>query len=206
MTGGRRRVQYCRTEQVIFVSFAASPGPAQPIRNGQRPPSSAEDARPRDSAGNNAVSTTRADLASWLLAQELGAEADAAGLLAGGSRVCQKISARLARRVSADGAQAILSRALHLARTTNPILEGLRVAQAPDTGLEGLNTHPGDPHDLDASEVRAGLLAVVSMLLDLLVRFIGEELAWRMMREVWPDLPSLEPTRPARSDGPEASS
>jgi hypothetical protein len=161
---------------------------------------------PRDSADLNAVSTSRADLASWLLAQELGDEPDTAGLLAAGSRVCHKISLRLARRVSADGAHAILSRALHLARATYPILEGVRVSHAPDTGLEWLKTRPADENELDASEVRQGLLAVVSTLVDLLVRFIGEELAWRMMREVWPDLPSLEPTRPAKSDGQEASS
>jgi hypothetical protein len=181
------------------VSFAASPGPAQPTRNGQRP-SSTQDAHPRDAADVHDVSTTRADLAGWLLAKEFGSEADTAGLVAAGSRVCQKISLRLARRVSAEGAQAILSRALHLARAANPVLEGARVAQAPDLGLDGLNTYP------DASEMRHGMLAVVSALIDLLVRFIGEELAWRMMREVWPDLPSREPSQPGKSDGQQPGS
>jgi hypothetical protein len=50
------------------------------------------------------------------------------------------------------------------------------------------------------------MLAVVSALIDLLVRFIGEELAWRMMREVWPDLPSREPSQPGKSDGQQPGS
>jgi hypothetical protein len=176
------------------VSFAASPGPAQPTRNGQRP-SSTQHVHAPDATDLHDASTTRADLAGWLLAKEFGGEADTAGLVAAGNRVCQKISIRLARRVSAEGAQAILARALHLARATYPVLEGARVAQAQDMGLEGLNTRP------DASEMRQGMLAVVSTLIDLLVRFIGEELAWRMMREVWSDLPSRAPTQPGKSDG-----
>jgi len=134
-------------------------------------------------------------MASWLLAKELGGEADPASLFGAGERVCQKLSVRLSRRVSPDGSHAILSRTLHLARVEFPFFEGVRAGRAPGMGLEGLDARL---HDVDAGEARQGLLVVVRTLLDLLVGFIGEELTLRMVREVWPDLPSRQPTRPGQ--------
>ena len=50
--------------------------------------------------------------------------------------VCQKLSDRLARLVSPAGSQAMLSRALHLARPEFPFLEEVRVG--PDGCFDGL--------------------------------------------------------------------
>jgi hypothetical protein len=61
-------------------------------------------------------------------------------------------------------------------------------------------------HDVEAGEAGKGLLAVLGTLLDLLVKFIGEDLTVRLVREVWPDLPLREPGRPANSDVQEAAS
>ena len=58
----------------------------------------------------------------WLLMKEIGPVADAADVFEAGEQVCQKLSLRLSRRVSTDGAQAILSRTLHLARAESPFL------------------------------------------------------------------------------------
>ena len=49
-------------------------------------------------------------------------------------------------------------------------------------------------------------MSVLGILLDLLVAFIGEDLALRRVREVWPDLALSEPSRPGNPDGPEAAS
>lgn len=141
------------------------------------------------------------DLANWLLLKEIGPLADPADVFEAGERVCQKLSLRLSRRVSMDGAQAILSRALHLARAESPFLKDVRAGRVPEVCLEGVNLE-----DVDVREVRQGVLAIVRILLDLLVGLIGEELTLRMVREVWPDLPLRQPTQAGNSDGQEAAS
>jgi hypothetical protein len=129
---------------------------------------------------------TDSDLAAWLLAQEIGTEVDPPGLLAAAERVCQKIAPRLSRLGSPVGAQALLSRALYVARAEFPFLEGARAGKAPEACLEGLAERM---HDIDAVEAGKGLEAVLGILLDLLVGFIGEDLTLRLVREVWPDPP-----------------
>jgi hypothetical protein len=149
------------------------------------------------------ASLTHADLASWLLATEIGVEADPSNLSAATERVCQKLSRPLSRSISPAGFQAILSRALHLARAEFPFLEGVRAGRGPDACFEGLTEHV---RDVEAGEASKGLRAVLGTLLDLLVRFIGEEITFRLVQEVWPDLPSREPSRPGNSDGRAAAS
>jgi hypothetical protein len=144
-----------------------------------------------------------ADLAGWLLAQETGIEADPPGVSAAAERVCQKISRRLSRLVSPAGSQAILSRALHLARADFHFLEGVLAGRPPEACLEGL---PERMTDVQADQAHAGLLAVLGAVLDLLVGFIGEDLTIRLLREVWPNLPFQDQVRPASSDGQEAAS
>jgi hypothetical protein len=60
--------------------------------------------------------------------------------------------------------------------------------------------------DVEAGEAGKGLVAVLGLLLDLLVGFIGEDLTFRLVREVWPDLPLLAPERSSNADGQEAAS
>jgi hypothetical protein len=60
-------------------------------------------------------------------------------------------------------------------------------------------------HNIDMGEAVKELLAVLGTLLDLLVRFIGEDLTLRLVREVWPELPSGELVRPENFNGREAS-
>jgi len=138
------------------------------------------------------------DLASWLLARESGAESDGPGLSAAAERVCQLLCRRLSRSVSAAGAQAVLARALHLSRARFPFLEEVHAGLVPAPCLDGL---PERVHGLEADEVGDGLLTLLGTLLDLLVGFIGEDLTLRLARDVWPDLPRLQPSRTAPSDG-----
>jgi hypothetical protein len=105
--------------------------------------------------------------------------------------------------VSPAGAQAILSRALHLARADFAFLEGVLAGRPPEPCLNGIDERL---HDVKAAEASAGLVAVLGAMLDLLVGFIGEDLTARLVREVWPDLPLHEPVRPGNSDGQEVTS
>jgi hypothetical protein len=185
------------------VNFVLSPDPAKPTANGTfaRPIGATRDSI--YSAGSSQASAIHADLVSWLLAKEVGAAGDAADLSGAAEQVCQKLSRRLSRLVSPAGSQAILARALHLARAEFAFLDGVRAGTAPEACLRGLDAHV---LDVNASEVRKGLLAVLGLVLDLLVAFIGEDLTLRLVREVWPDLPLLAPGRPGNSDGLEAAS
>jgi hypothetical protein len=133
------------------------------------------------------VHVTDSDLAAWLLAREIGADVDSPGLfLAAAERVYQKLAPGLSRLVSTVGAQAMLSCALHVAQAQFPFLEGA----SPDVCLHGLAERI---QDIDATEAGQGLQAVLGILLDLLVGFIGKDLTLGLVREVWPDLPTTEP-------------
>jgi hypothetical protein len=183
---------------VRILNFALSPDPEKPTANGMKPTPSTADRDPRRWTAPSRTSLTHADLACWLVDKETGLEADPAGLAAAAERVYRKLSGRLSRSVSPAGSQAILSRALHLTRAEFPFLEGVRAGKAPERCFEGLDERV---HHVDVGEARQGLLAVLGTLLDLLVRFIGEELTVRLVRDVWPDLPSREPSQPGNSDG-----
>lgn len=147
--------------------------------------------------------TVHADLASWLIAKELGGEANIAEQPAAAERACQKLSVGLSRTVSAAGAQALVARALHLARPEFAFLGGVRAGLPPGPCYEGLSD---STRDVATTEVARGLLAVLGTLLALLVKYIGEELTLRMVWEVWPDLPLLALSEPRNTDGQEAAS
>jgi hypothetical protein len=134
---------------------------------------------------------TDSGLAGWLLTREAGPGADSQGLAAATERVLQKLGPRLSSLAAPSGSQALLSRALHVARAAFPFLEGVRAAAAPHMCLQGLSEHIVD---VDAAEVATGLQALLGVLLDLVVGLIGEDLTIGMARGAWPDLPPLKTT------------
>jgi hypothetical protein len=187
----------------LVLSFASNPDPARPTANGTIRAASAADQDEITLARLSRANVAHADLASWLLAKEIGAEANASDQSAAAERVCQKLSQRLSRLFSPAGSQAILSRALHLARAEFAFFEGVHAGTSPEACLVGLSEHA---RDLEADDAGKGLVAVLGHLLDLLVGFIGEDLTFRLVREVWPDLPLLAPERSSNADGQEATS
>jgi hypothetical protein len=144
-----------------------------------------------------------AELARWIMSQETGVETDSEGNTAAAERVFQQLFLRLSQLISRTGSQALLSRVLHLTQVEFPFLEGVRAGRAPEACLVGLREHA---HGVDPDEAAMAMLAVLGTLLDLLVGFIGEDLTFRVVQEVWLDVPLREPTRPGNPDGQEASS
>jgi hypothetical protein len=130
---------------------------------------------------------TDSNLAGLLLAQETGPHVDRPGLAEAAERICQKLGPDLSRLTSPSGSQAILSRALHVARAEFPFLEGVRAGVVPDTCLQGLSERV---HAVEIGEARDGLEAMLSVLLDLVVGFIGEGLTRRLVQDLWPELAS----------------
>lgn len=92
---------------------------------------------------------------------------------------CARLRAVLTRWIGADGYRALVDRALEQARAGHPAIAGLQCQAGEVQGVAaavGLHS---------AAEVREGVLALVALLIDLLSRFIGEEMATRLVEQAW---------------------
>ncbi len=100
-------------------------------------------------------------------------------LAAAVERGCARLEAGLSRWIGSDGYRSLVDRALEQARAGHPALAGL---QCPAGDVQGVAAVVG-AHD--AAKVREGVLALVALLIDLLSRLIGEEMAMRLVEEAW---------------------
>ncbi len=98
--------------------------------------------------------------------------------------VCDKLRPHLATLMGNAGFRALLTRALALANADVPTLHALHVN--PEGSLAGLEDLAAEVDPADIVEAR---LVLVTQLLGLLIAFIGENLTFRFVREVWPKLP-----------------
>ena len=185
------------------LTFEPSPVPDKPTTNGTYPSPNGVEYDRLPAAELMTSVGSQGDLARWLLKKETGADSSAVAVSDGAERVCQKLSSGLARLVSPVGAQAMLARALYLVRPEFPFLTGVTAGQTPEPCFEGLAERV---HDVDADELDEALLAVVGSLLHLFVGFIGEDLTLRLTREIWSDLPMIEPSQTDSSNGHGATS
>ncbi len=110
--------------------------------------------------------------AERLLALEAGSRG--AGKLPTAARVVERLRRVLSTLLGAAGFQALLARAVTLAKAEVPALRKLQV-QA-DGSLSGLN-QPGE-HD--------GEIVLAAHILGLLVTFVGEALMLRLVTDAWP--------------------
>jgi hypothetical protein len=99
-------------------------------------------------------------------------------------RVCERLRGSLAQFVGADGFTALLRRALALARLEIPSLQTARITA--DGRLEGIEEAGGEA----GSDVEAAI-TITAHFLGLLVTFIGQSLARRLMRKAFPDTPEM---------------
>jgi hypothetical protein len=131
-----------------------------------------------------AATPAHRELARWLLAREMDdprAPTDPAGAA---EAACRKLSHRVARLVTVVACQALMGRALHLARRDFPFLEGVRPGPSPDVCLEGLAECVRGVEPARATE---GLATVLANVLGLLATFVGDEITLRLVRDAWPD-------------------
>ena len=133
-----------------------------------------------------AVTPAQRDLARWLLEEEMGDLREPEALLDAAERACQKLCQRLARLVTVVGYQALLARALHLARGEFPFLDGVRGGATEDACFDGLRAKT---EGIDPAMLRAALTTVLARVIGLLITFIGDDLTLRLVRDVWPDAP-----------------
>jgi hypothetical protein len=130
----------------------------------------------------NVPSPTIRELAHRLLAYEGARENDEKVNVLAFVLVVDKLRRPLVTLAGLAGFRSLLARALTLAKTQTPGLEGAQIE--PDGSLTGL----GD-NEVQIEEPGAILVA---QLLGLLVTFIGEHLMLTLVRDAWPDLPILD--------------
>jgi hypothetical protein len=131
-----------------------------------------------------AATPAHRELARWLLAREMGDRRDPAVLVDAAESACRKLSGAVARLATVAASQALLARALHLARAESPFLEGVRPGPSPDVGLEGLAEHL---REAEPARAREGVPTVLANVLGLLATFIGDDITLGLVRDAWPD-------------------
>jgi hypothetical protein len=98
--------------------------------------------------------------------------------------VCEKLRPHLATLMGNGGFRALLSRSLVLANEEVRWLRAVHVkADGSLEGLEELETQ------VDQAQLVEGGVVLLAQLLGLLEAFIGENLTFRLVREVWPKVP-----------------
>lgn len=95
--------------------------------------------------------------------------------------VCEKLRPHLATLIGKNGFHALFSRSLALASAEVSWLRALHMkTDGSLAGLEELHPPP------NADEWLEGRVVLLAQLLGLLVAFIGENLTFRLVREIWP--------------------
>jgi hypothetical protein len=93
-------------------------------------------------------------------------------------RITVRLHESLAKLVGTGGFDVLLARSLVLARRTHPFLAG--VVAGPGGTLTGFGEAASDRVSVEAATV-----AIVSYFIELLVVLVGEDLAMRLLRDVW---------------------
>jgi len=94
-------------------------------------------------------------------------------------RILTRLHQELGKLIGPAGFDVMLARSLVLARRAHPLLTGIVVG--PGGTLTGLDQTARDPGALEE-----GQAAIVAHFIELLVNLIGEDLAMRLVRDVWP--------------------
>ena len=126
------------------------------------------------------------EFARRLLHHEAEAAQQADDFAAGFERVCRALNDCLTPLISSPGFHTLFARALKLAARDFPFLAGVSVSTNGDCGLPGLARIT---ETRTSGEVGDALTLALANFIWLLVIFIGENLALRKVREVWPEVP-----------------
>ena len=92
--------------------------------------------------------------------------------------ILTKLQTTLGKLIGTHGFDAVLARALTLAKREEASL--VNAVVEPGGALTGLADSPPDRE--------RGLIVILSHLVELLMRFIGEDLAGRVVRDTWPNV------------------
>jgi len=133
-----------------------------------------------------------ARVVAWrILLHEAGGHVEPAALTEAAERADARLRARLADLIGLTGYTTLVARAVRLAQADVPALEGVTVAAGEPEAEGRLRGVPEFTRASgDAAAIEAGLSAILAHVIGLLITFIGEDLALRLVHEAWPDLAS----------------
>jgi len=141
-------------------------------------------------------SRTAEELARRLLAGVAPAEHAPDAVVAATERVYGRVSANLSRWFGTDGTDALFARALVRAQADHPALANVRYSRQSPLCLQGL---PETARTHGAAAADDGVAAILTALIELLSRLIGQDIAMRLVEQ---SLPADAPTD-ARATGKE---
>lgn len=110
-----------------------------------------------------------------------GSHADAAALAAAARRAYGELVRVSVPLIGALGFDALLGRAVHVARREHPWL-----ADVAASGEDRFGAVVVCVRQRDATSAAEGAAAVLAVVAGLLVSLIGEGLTWRLLRQAWP--------------------
>jgi hypothetical protein len=123
-------------------------------------------------------SRTAEELARRLLARDAPAEDAPDAVAAATERVCGRVSANLSRWFGIDGTNALFARALVRAQADHPALANVQYAHRSAVCLERL---ADSARIHGASAAVDGVAAILTALIELLSRLIGQDIALRLV-------------------------
>lgn len=122
------------------------------------------------------------ELARRIFAEEAGGD-DAEAWIEVTDSVCAKLAGELLELIGPGGVDALLRRAVRLTRRDHPVLDGVRIVRDPDCRLQGLRDCLVGR---DEEEIKSVVAGIVAHLVGLLSGFLGDDLALRPIRRIWP--------------------
>jgi hypothetical protein len=125
-------------------------------------------------------------IAEWLLAKETGAESAVPEGAEVARRVCEKLNQRVAELITPTASEALLSRAIHLTRSDFPFLGCGHPGHTPEAFIVCLAESAAA---VESNLALEGFAALFGTLIGLLALFISEDLTFRLLRGIWPELP-----------------
>ena len=131
-------------------------------------------------------------LALWLVTTEMGSNTGSLAFSAAAGRVFEKMSERLSQLITSVGSEALLRRAVHLSQTEFPFLADVPAAPSTDPLIGQLREAAAT---VEPSQADQAMVTVLGTLVALLESFLGKDLTFRLLRDVWSDLP-VSPASP----------
>jgi hypothetical protein len=108
---------------------------------------------------------------------------------AAGERITKAIHGRIGKVVGSGGFDVLLKRSLALATRNHPVLAGMSVGERGSL----VTAHEPAP---DPVAMRTAVAALLATFVELLAELIGEDLAFRLVGDAWPESPGREPSEP----------
>jgi hypothetical protein len=128
-------------------------------------------------------SRTAEELARRLLARDAPAQDAPEAVAAATERACARVSADLSRWFGIDGTDALFTRALVRAQADHPALANVRYSRQSTVCLERLSE---SARIHGAKAATDGVAAILTALIELLGRLIGQDIAMRLVEQSVP--------------------